>query len=157
MISGMNRFSQAHERLKQSIHTYWRQNRYLSPRSTAGKVVMSCVYFSLPVAIGYYISTAAVEMSESTIEERFGNKYNNNNNNNNNRSLPDDRSSREEDSEDKLFGIGVHLVTSDQETQEINRINLERFLKKQRRLKEKREREREEAAQATANNNHDES
>ncbi|KAG7350502.1 hypothetical protein IV203_009862 [Nitzschia inconspicua] len=147
MVSSMNRFSQAHERLKQSIHTYWRQNRYLSPRSTAGKVVMSCVYFSLPVAIGYYISTAAVEMSESTIEERFGNNSNNSSSSSN-RSLPDDRSSREEDNDDKLFGIGVHLVTSDQETQEINRINLERFLKKQRRLKEKRERE-EAAQQAT--------
>lgn len=39
------------------------------------------------------------------------------------------------------WGGGVHLVTSDQETQDINRVNLERFLKKQRRLKEKREQE----------------
>ena len=39
------------------------------------------------------------------------------------------------------WGGGVHLVTSDQETQDINRVNLERFLKKQRRLKEQRERD----------------
>ena len=39
------------------------------------------------------------------------------------------------------WGGGVHLVTSDQETQDINRVNLERFLKKQRRLKERRERD----------------
>lgn len=39
------------------------------------------------------------------------------------------------------WGGGVHLVTSDQGTQDVNRVNLERFLKKQRRLKEKKERE----------------
>ena len=39
------------------------------------------------------------------------------------------------------WGGGVHLANSDERTQQINRINLERFLKKQRRLKEKRERE----------------
>lgn len=38
------------------------------------------------------------------------------------------------------WGGGVHLANSDSRTQEVNRINLERFLKKQRRLKEKRER-----------------
>lgn len=44
------------------------------------------------------------------------------------------------------WGGGVHLVTSDQETQETNRVNLERFLRQQRRLMKKRERERENAA-----------
>jgi hypothetical protein len=39
------------------------------------------------------------------------------------------------------WGGGVHLVNSDNETQDVNRINLERFMKKQRRLKEKREKE----------------
>jgi hypothetical protein len=39
------------------------------------------------------------------------------------------------------WGGGVHLANSDTRTDEVNRINLERFLKKQRRLKEKRERE----------------
>lgn len=39
------------------------------------------------------------------------------------------------------WGGGVHLVTSDQETQDVNRVNLERFLKKQKKLKEKREHE----------------
>ena len=39
------------------------------------------------------------------------------------------------------WGGGVRLATSDEETQEINRVNLERFLKKQRRLRRKRERE----------------
>jgi hypothetical protein len=39
------------------------------------------------------------------------------------------------------WGGGVHLADSDERTQDINRINLERFMKKQRHLKEKRERE----------------
>jgi hypothetical protein len=39
------------------------------------------------------------------------------------------------------WGGGVHLVNSDNLTQDVNRVNLERFMKKQRRLKEKRERE----------------
>ena len=38
------------------------------------------------------------------------------------------------------WGGGVHLATGDQDTQEINRINLERFLKKQLREKKKRDR-----------------
>jgi len=39
------------------------------------------------------------------------------------------------------WGGGVRLATSDQETQDKNRVNLERFLRKQKRLKEKRERD----------------
>ncbi|KAL3942816.1 MAG: hypothetical protein SGBAC_003054 [Bacillariaceae sp.] len=39
------------------------------------------------------------------------------------------------------WGGGVHLANSDEQTQNVNRINLERFLKKQRKLKAKRERE----------------
>jgi hypothetical protein len=136
----MNRFHQAHERLKHTVHSYWRQNRYLSPRSTTGKVFMSCVYFSLPVVIGYYISTAAVEMSESTVPERFGNNHKHDNNGKNQQQPPPVDHDDDKD-DNKILGVGVHLVTSDPTTQEINRINLERFLKKQRRLKEKRERE----------------
>lgn len=39
------------------------------------------------------------------------------------------------------WGGGVHLVTSDEETQEVNRVNLERFLKRQRKEKLRREKE----------------
>jgi hypothetical protein len=39
------------------------------------------------------------------------------------------------------WGGGVHLANSDKETQDVNRVNLERFFRKQRRLKEKRDRE----------------
>jgi len=99
---------------------------------------MSCFYFSIPVVIGYYVSTKAVELSESTVEERFGNpgataesplKSSN-------------KLTATQEGDDKILGVvGVQMVTSDRETQEINRVNLERFLKKQRKLKEKRERE----------------
>eukprot|EP00539_Tryblionella_compressa_P000507 CAMPEP_0178733866 /NCGR_PEP_ID=MMETSP0744-20121128/1027_1 /TAXON_ID=913974 /ORGANISM="Nitzschia punctata, Strain CCMP561" /LENGTH=153 /DNA_ID=CAMNT_0020386085 /DNA_START=277 /DNA_END=738 /DNA_ORIENTATION=- len=136
--NNMNKLNQAHEQLKHAVHSYWRQNRYLAPKSTVGKVFMSCVYFSIPVVIGYYVSTKAVELSESTVEERFGNpgataesplKSSN-------------KLTASQEGDDKILGVvGVQMVTSDRETQEINRVNLERFLKKQRKLKEKRERE----------------
>jgi hypothetical protein len=48
------------------------------------------------------------------------------------------------------WGGGVHLVQGNQATQDINRINLERFLKKQRKELKKRERESAAAAGATA-------
>jgi hypothetical protein len=48
------------------------------------------------------------------------------------------------------WGGGVNLATSDQKTQDINRINLERFRKKQLREKKKRERE---AAKQSDNKN----
>ena len=51
------------------------------------------------------------------------------------------------------WGGGVRLVTSDQETQETNRINLERFLRKQRRLMKKREREKQALAEADSSGN----
>lgn len=38
------------------------------------------------------------------------------------------------------WGGGVHLVAGDTKTQDVNRINLERFMKKQRKEKMKRER-----------------
>ena len=50
------------------------------------------------------------------------------------------------------WGGGVHLATSDPATQEVNRVNLERFLKRQRRLKERRERQQQEEPQDKANN-----
>jgi hypothetical protein len=171
----MNGFQTAHERLKHAIHSYWRQNTYLSPRSWVGKVVMSGVYFSIPVVLGYYISIQAVAISESTVEERFLGKRGSD------RRHPDvdDAASvvggSSSDSDhlklpppppppplqlggDKIlvkdevngteriervgaggWGGGVHLVTSDRDTQDVNRKNLERFLKRQRRLKERKE------------------
>ena len=51
------------------------------------------------------------------------------------------------------WGGGVHLVTSDQETRDVNKVNLERFLKKQRRMLEKKERQqRKEAAKKKSTN-----
>ena len=186
----ITRFNDAHERLKHRVHTYWRQNKYLSPRSAGGKFFMSCVYFSIPVVVGYYISTYAVDISESTVEERFGvvgdsdggtsNKSQKNKNDNNRTNIngggDDDQNNATDapasrrvaigslggdkiivsggDNNDRNndepqvqkigaggWGGGVHLVTGDQQTQDVNRINLERFLKKQRREKMKREKQ----------------
>lgn len=98
----------------------------LSPKTRVGKVVMGSFYFSLPVIFGYILVNKVVEGSESTVRERIG-----------------DGSLRDTESP-KIgaggWGGGVHLVASDRATQEKNRINLERFLKKQRKLKEKQER-----------------
>ena len=99
----------------------------MSPRGTFGKVFMSCFYFSLPVVFGYVVVNEIVDLSEQTVHERIGDGMF--------FSTPDQKVGA------GGWGGGVHLATSDQETQEKNRINLERFLKKQRKLKEKRERE----------------
>lgn len=162
-----SRFHQAHERLKRSVHSYWQQNPYLSPRGALGKVAMSCVYFSVPVVIGYYVSTAAVAISESTVEQRLrgagGDAVGGGRGSTSpaspaassephrhaapplggDRILVRDEGSGTERIERVGaggWGGGVHLVTSDRETQETNRLNLERFLKKQRKLKERRDR-----------------
>jgi hypothetical protein len=150
MSSIIQRFSKGHEQLKHRIHSYWRQNTYLAPRTVAGKIFMSCVYFSVPVAIGYYVSTKAVEISESTIDERFGkNDAGGSEDSYNTTANTSTWSQQEQEENNKLLGVvGVHMVTNDKDTQEINRINLERFLKKQRKLKIKRERE--QAAEAAA-------
>jgi hypothetical protein len=130
-VDKVNRFHDGHERLKHAVHSYWRQNTILSPRGKLGKVVMSCFYFSIPVVFGYVVVNKVVDGSESTIRERFGD-------------TTAASSSSLSSAAPKIgaggWGGGVNLATSDRDTQEVNRINLERFLKKQRKLKEKRER-----------------
>lgn len=98
---------------------------------------MGSFYFSIPVVLGYFVSTKAVDISESTVQERFG------------KSNDTDTSHERRDSGNEKFekigaggwGGGVNLATSNKETQEVNRINFERFMKKQRKLKRKRDRE----------------
>ena len=119
------------------------QNTILSPRGKFGKVVMSCVYFSLPVVAGYFVVTAVVDQSESTVLDRFGAIGNNTNHE------PSSESSTEKIGAGG-WGGGVNLATSDKQTHDVNKINLERFMKKQRRLKQKREREAAAAADTAA-------
>lgn len=115
---------------------------------------MGCVYFSIPVVAGYAISTWAVSISEATVQERFANT-----DNKDIQGIGDKRIVQDENGQvtyNKVgaggWGGGVHLVTSDHETHDINRINLERFLKKQRRLKlQKVRQEQQEATTAAAN------
>jgi len=76
---------------------------------------MGCVYFSIPVVLGYTLFTSIVERSEPGVQKRL---Y---------------RQQQEQ-----------HQPSSNQETSKnvnTNTINLERFLKKQRKLKERRDRE----------------
>jgi hypothetical protein len=65
----VHEFDQAHNRLKHTVHTAWRY-----PLPPWGRAVMGCIYFSIPVIIGYNVSTWAVSQSEATIDERFGGK-----------------------------------------------------------------------------------
>jgi hypothetical protein len=145
-VDKTNRIQNGHDRIKHAVHSYWRQNTILSPKGKFGKVVMSCLYFSLPVVVGYFLVTAVVDKSESTVPERFGDK--------NKHETTSSSSPSSSVTPQKIgaggWGGGVNLATSDKETQDVNRINLERFMKKQRRLKEKREREAAAAAAATA-------
>lgn len=135
------RFHNGHEKVKNAVHSYWRQNTILSPRGPVGKVVMSCFYFSLPVMFGYVVVNKIVEGSESTIQEKVGDK----------KTIAAAAAAAPSQ---KIgaggWGGGVNLATSDKATHDVNRINLERFLKKQRKLKQKREREAAAAATATA-------
>jgi len=130
------KFHGGHERVKNAVHSFWRQNSILSPRGKAGKFVMSCFYFSIPVVAGYFVVTKVVDGSESTVRERLAET-----------DSPTSLSSSSSSSSltQKVgaggWGGGVHLASSDRGTQDVNRINLERFMKKQRKLKERRERE----------------
>ena len=66
-LTKIHEFNQAHNRLKHTVHTAWRY-----PLPPWGRAVMACVYFSIPVAVGYVVSTAAISKSEATVEARFG-------------------------------------------------------------------------------------
>ena len=102
---------------------------------------MSCFYFSIPVVFGYVVVTKIIDGAESTARERLG---------------VDKKRTIGGATEGRPpiasrvgaggWGGGVHLATSDEQTQDVNRINLERFLKKQRKLREKQEREAADAA-----------
>merc|ERR1719223_1581844 len=124
-----------------------------------GKVVMSFVYFSIPVLGGYFVANKAVALSESSVQERFGDLDRNCTDTTNVKMGSSFSSSPKLEqrivlSGDKIvvhdvgtgnekvgagvWGGGVKLATSDESTQEVNRINLERFMKKQLDLKQKR-------------------
>ena len=133
----LNRFHEGHERVKHAVHSYWRQNTILSPKGRFGKAVMSCFYFSIPVVAAYFGVNRIADASESAAQERFGDQAD--------AVAKHKHKPTEAISVQKIgaggWGGGVNLATSDRDTQDVNRINLERFLKKQRKLKEKRERE----------------
>ena len=142
-VDTIHGFRDGHERLKNSVHSYWRQNRILSPRGTAGKIVMGCFYFSIPVAFGFFVVPVIAEGADATAEERFGKNGKN--------------TAAEDEAGTVVAGIGagrwwgggVNLAIGDEGDREANRIHLERFVKRQRK-KRKEEREREAASNAGA-------
>ena len=110
---------------------------------------MGCFYFSIPVVVGYVCVTKVVDMAEQTVQERVGGSSGSSSGSGIEKEIMSTSSSSIEKVGAGGWGGGVNLATSDKGTQNVNRINLERFMKKQRRLKEKRER-REAAAAAAA-------
>jgi hypothetical protein len=67
LLTRVHEFTQAHNRLKHTVHTTWKY-----PLPPWGRAVMGCLYFSVPVVAGYYVSLWAVDKSEATVQERFG-------------------------------------------------------------------------------------
>lgn len=66
-LTKLHEFNQAHNRVKNTVHTAWRY-----PLPPWGRAMMGFVYFSIPVIAGYYLGNWAYSKSESTLEERFG-------------------------------------------------------------------------------------
>ena len=61
----IQRFHEAHERLKHRIHHGWRY-----PLPPWGRAVMGCVYFSIPVVSGWYVMQWAISKAHENIGER---------------------------------------------------------------------------------------
>lgn len=131
ILTKIHEFNTAHNRLKHHVHTAWRY-----PLPPWGRAIMGCVYFSIPVFVGYGFSSWIVSQSEATVEERLagsGSASKSIQGLGDKTIVKDESGERVERIGAGGWGGGVHLVTSDQATQDINRVNLERFLKKQRR------------------------
>ena len=125
-----------HERLKTAIHEGW---RYPLPRW--GRVVMGCIYFSLPVIGGWYVMQWAIGKSHASIGidgeylpvktvQGLGDKA----------VVHRRRAAKEEPEEGPEvmthvgaggWGGGVRLAVSDEETQKRNHKMLQRFLRQQ--------------------------
>jgi len=66
ILTKIHEFNTAHNRLKHYVHTAWRY-----PLPPWGRAIMGCVYFSIPVFVGYGISSWIVAQSEASAEERL--------------------------------------------------------------------------------------
>ncbi|CAJ1948309.1 unnamed protein product [Cylindrotheca closterium] len=139
-LTKAHEFTQAHNRLKHTVHTAWRY-----PLPPWGRFLMGCFYFSIPVTGGYYLMSKTVSKSEETMHQRLGSGVDGEGGKiqgiGQHAVIKDQSGERVEKVGAGGWGGGVHLANSDERTQDVNRINLERFLRKQRKLKAKRERE----------------
>lgn len=66
ILTKIHDFNSAHNRLKHHVHTAWRY-----PLPPWGRAIMGCVYFSIPVVAGYFVSSWVVSESEAKTKERF--------------------------------------------------------------------------------------
>lgn len=120
-----------HERLKNTIH-----NGFRVPLPRYGQFLMGVVYFTIPVVGGWYIMQWAISKSHHSIGlhgEKLPNRSGI-------QGLGDKRVVVAEDAEQPEYrkvgaggwGGGVHLATSDEETQRRNQEKIRKFLKRQR-------------------------
>lgn len=126
LFSAIRKFHQRHERLKHTVHTAWRY-----PLPKWGRVVMGCVYFSIPVIGGYQVMQWAISKSHESIGKHG-------------ELLPEkriqgigDKRIKEDGTKEQVgaggVGGGVRLAVSDEQTQKQNRKMLQAFFKQQRR------------------------
>lgn len=115
------RFHQNHERLKRAVHEGMR-----IPLPPWGRRFMGFVYFTIPIVGGYYVMQWAIGKAHKSIGpngEFLPNK-----------DVPIGSSSSSSDSSTRhppVPTLGVPLASSDAETQQKNKIKLERFLRQQ--------------------------
>ena len=65
-LTKIHEFNAAHNQLKHHVHTAYRY-----PLPPWGRAVMGLVYFSIPVVVGYAVSSWVVSRAESTVDERL--------------------------------------------------------------------------------------
>jgi len=129
MFDAARQFSKKHDSVKKYVHTAWRV-----PLPKWGQVIMSGVYFSIPVIGGWYVMQWAISKSHESIGER-GEKLR----------IKDVKGIGDQATigggVTKIgaggLGMGVKLAVSDTEDQSRNKKNLMKFFKLEARKRKK--------------------
>jgi hypothetical protein len=127
-LEKLRRFHQGHERLKHRVH-----NGMRVPLPFWGRVIMGTIYFSVPVATGWYLLQWTTKKSQESMEERL---------------LPFKKvqglGDKRLDSDGQMikigaggWGGGVHLAVSDEATQKLNNEMWNKLVKQQRRKRKR--------------------
>mmetsp|Transcript_9949 Transcript_9949/g.12535 ORF Transcript_9949/g.12535 Transcript_9949/m.12535 type:complete len:151 (+) Transcript_9949:40-492(+) len=142
ILNAARKFNERHERLKKHVHTAWRV-----PLPKWGRVVMGCIYFSIPVVGGWNVMQWAIGRAHDSIGEK-GEKLR----------IKDVQGIGDQtvfNGETKRIGaggvgMGVKLAVSDEHDQERSKKMLAKMLRKAKKQKLKREAERKEEQSLSA-------